>query len=80
MTRCGKCESGFFESVEIEPKGSTYKHIAVQCSMCKTPFGVTDYFNLGVLMQKQQKEIADLKTATHRLHQDVQQILQALRR
>ena len=54
-----KCECGnnSFEIVENTPKDSYYKLNFVQCRKCKKVIGVLDYYNIGFLINKQNKAI-----------------------
>lgn len=51
MTKCGKCGGASWELAEIEPNGSDWKYQAIQCASCKVAIAVTDYFNLGAMIQ-----------------------------
>lgn len=60
---CPKCASNSFESVIREPKGSNYQLLFTQCSGCGCVVGVTEYFNVGVLVHKLAKALnIDLST------------------
>jgi predicted ATPase len=78
VTKCGKCDSTSFQVRSIEPADSSFKLNAVQCNMCGTPFGVTDYFNLGALLQLQEKAIAALEQKIDHLQHGMTQVVQAL--
>jgi hypothetical protein len=60
-TKCGHCGGAFWEIRTIEPTGANFKQNVLQCSACSVPVGVMDYYNLGSILKKQEKEIADLK-------------------
>jgi hypothetical protein len=49
---CVKCGGNRFEMTEQEPSGSAYKYMFIQCSSCGGVAGVTEYFNVGVLLRK----------------------------
>lgn len=52
QSKCPKCENTSFETVIREPKNSNYKLLFTQCSACGCVVGVTEYFNIGVLVKK----------------------------
>lgn len=86
-TKCGKCGKSTFKVSEIEPQGSSFKLIAVQCSGCGTPFGVTDFYNAGALfedqnrvLQKQSAEISKLSRQVREIGDAVDKIAAVLRR
>lgn len=78
MTRCAKCDSGYFTLEVIEPAGSGFKLNAVQCSSCGAPFGVVDYYNLGQLLKNQEKSIANLESKVDSMAHTLNQIAYAL--
>jgi predicted nucleic acid-binding Zn-ribbon protein len=49
---CIKCGNGSFQMVEQEPHGSRFKYMYHQCSRCGGVVGVSEYFNVGVLVKK----------------------------
>ena len=51
-SKCPKCDSTSFEMKETLPRGSEYKVMFIQCSLCGAVVGVTDYFNTAVLIKK----------------------------
>ena len=65
---------------EIEPVDSTYKLTAVQCTGCGAPAGVMDFWNIGTLLKKQEKQISDMDTRLQKMEYTLNQIAQALRR
>jgi hypothetical protein len=73
-TVCGKCEGSSFRVQEISPSGAQYKMFAVQCLACKTPIGVTDYYNVGSLLKQQEKAIVDLQSKLNGMGQQLNQI------
>lgn len=53
FSKCVSCGSAYFEVVEARNlKGSNFKLMFVQCSSCGGVVGVTEYFNVGALLQK----------------------------
>jgi hypothetical protein len=79
MTKCFKCEGAAFRVQEISPGGAAFKMFTVQCAKCQTPIGVTDYYNAGSLLKKQEKAIADLTKKIDYLQATVGRIAQAMR-
>ena len=63
FSKCPHCKSGSFEIATKEPSGSAY----TQCSGCGAPFGVSDYYNLGTLLQKQEKAIDEVASRLDRV-------------
>jgi hypothetical protein len=76
---CPKCEHGRFEVKVVEPDGSEYKEVFVQCSSCGGVVGVMGYLDAGVLVQNQQKELEALKQSIQRVEHQLQQIASRLR-
>jgi predicted nucleic-acid-binding Zn-ribbon protein len=79
-TNCVKCENSAFKLQEISVKGAKYKMFAVQCVSCSTAFGVTEYYDNGSLLKKQETAIADLARKIDYLQSTVGQIAQLMRR
>lgn len=44
---CVKCNNTRFETKVIEPTGSNFKLVAIQCSSCGGVVGITEYLNIG---------------------------------
>ncbi|WP_438273705.1 hypothetical protein [Nitrobacter sp.] len=83
FTKCGKCEGAAFKLQEVNVNGAAYRMYAIQCTSCQTPIGVTEYFDNGSLLKKQEKAIADLGQKISHIENAVNQIayaLQSLRR
>ena len=57
FSKCPHCKSGSFEIATKEPSGSAYKQIFTQCSGCGAPFGVSDYYNLGLSYKSRRKRL-----------------------
>lgn len=79
-TKCVKCEGGSFKLQEIEAQGARYKLYAIQCISCSTAFGITEYYDAGNLLKKQEKDIEGLKRQLSDIQGYVHQIAQALAR
>lgn len=54
---CVKCGGTSFETKEVEPRNSRYKLIFVQCSSCGGVVGVTEFFNIGSMLQTLAKKM-----------------------
>jgi hypothetical protein len=61
LSKCPKCNNGFFELKSFEPRGARYKQNFIQCSMCGTPVGVVGFYDAGSLIKEQEEEIAELQ-------------------
>lgn len=77
-TKCAKCDNSTFEIKEIEPNGSKFKFMAVQCRSCKAPFAVTDYYNVGALLKDQEKKVDALTSQMANIDHMLRQIAQFL--
>ncbi len=75
MSKCAHCKSFSFELVEQVPIGSNYKLFFVQCSICKNPVGVLEYFNSGAQIGKVEKKIENLENKINNLESFLRQIL-----
>lgn len=62
----------------IEPAGSAFKFMAIQCKSCGTPFAVTDYYNTGALLKEQEKKIAGLESSLNSIQHTLNQIAYVL--
>ena len=56
-SQCPKCESGTFETKEAVPRGSGFKVVFIQCASCGAVVGVTDLYNIPVLLEKIAKKL-----------------------
>ena len=56
-SKCPRCENTSFEMQENEPRGSGWKYMFIQCARCGTVVGVTEYMNIGALIQKLAKAL-----------------------
>jgi len=79
-TKWGKCDGASFTVQAIEPSGAAYKQIAIQCTACRVPIGITGFYDAGSLIKKQEKTIADLQRTVNDIQQYVHQITHAMRR
>ena len=51
MSKCGNCGGFIFKIHAVEPHGSRFKLYFVQCSSCGVPVGITEYHNVGTMVQ-----------------------------
>ena len=79
-TMCGKCGKRSFEIVEISPAQGRYKHNVIQCSACGTPIGITNFQNLGTLIDQQDTKISFLIAQTEKIESLLSEVLTHLRR
>jgi uncharacterized Zn finger protein len=54
---CPACKKTSFEVVMEEPKGSNYKLLFTRCSACGAVVGVTEFYNIGTLLEKLAKKL-----------------------
>lgn len=52
ISTCPKCNNHSFEMVEHTPRGSRFKIMFVQCTMCGAVVGTVDYINTAALIQE----------------------------
>lgn len=57
---CPKCGATHFEAKEAEPVGAQFKLVFVQCKSCGAVVGVTEFYNLGVKLDKMQRKLSDI--------------------
>jgi hypothetical protein len=74
MTKCPKCDGYSYKVEEIEPTGSSYKLIAVQCSSCNTPIGVMEYFNSGAKLANLERQVSSLAATVDQMSSNIQDI------
>ena len=74
-SRCLKCDHDKFEIVENTPANSEATILFVQCASCKAVVGVMDFYNLGNMMhrleknvKKVERKVDDLKYKTDALY------------
>jgi predicted nucleic-acid-binding Zn-ribbon protein len=77
-TSCGKCDGSSFKLHEVTVTGAAYRMYAVQCTSCGTPIGVTEFFDNGSLLKKQEKAIADLQSKVSGMSHTIDQIAHVL--
>lgn len=51
-SRCVKCDGVSFETVVGTPKNSKYKLLFHQCASCGGVVGVTEWNNIGTLIER----------------------------
>lgn len=57
LPKCGFCNNPFFATTVIEPVGSNFKLIAIHCNSCGAVFGVTEYYNVGGMLETLAKKL-----------------------
>jgi predicted nucleic-acid-binding Zn-ribbon protein len=57
MISCVKCGNHSFKLELFEPTGGAYKLYAVACSSCGGVVGVTEFNNIGAMIERQNKVI-----------------------
>ena len=57
LSTCVKCGGTLFETSEVEPLGSKFKLIFVQCAICGGVVGVLEYYNVGEMIQTLAKRL-----------------------
>jgi predicted nucleic-acid-binding Zn-ribbon protein len=78
-TKCPKCGGGSFKLQEVDVQGAAYKMYAVQCTGCTSPIGVTEYYDSGSLLKKQEKVIAGMQQQLSNIEAYVQRIAATMR-
>lgn len=78
LSKCPKCEKGFFEIKVVEPMGASHKQCFVQCSACGTPIGVIGFNNpavmidgLGETIAKIEQRISRIEGALHTINHNL---------
>jgi hypothetical protein len=80
LPTCVKCGQHRFELQEAEPAQSNYKFFYLQCASCGGVAGVTDFYNVGHLVKKQEKELASLRSEVADVRHALQVIANRLSR
>ena len=75
-SKCPSYGSHSFEMVEHEPRLSKFKMMFTQCSNCGAVIGVTEFFNIGALLNEKEERI---KTIERRLNYAIS-LLEDMRR
>lgn len=52
ISTCAKCNNHQFEMVENSPRNSRFKYMFIQCSSCGSVVGITEYNNIGIMLEK----------------------------
>lgn len=79
LSTCVKCGRSGFELREATPSGSAFIHYFLQCSSCGGVVGMTEYNNVGALLEKQARQIAELQQAVEQISHTVARIAQQMR-
>jgi hypothetical protein len=51
VSTCIKCGGSVFETKEMQPQNSNFKLNFIQCASCGGVVGVTDYYNIGGMLE-----------------------------
>ncbi len=78
ISKCNACGGMSFELKEVSPHGSAFKMNFIQCQMCGTPFGVTEYFNSHSAIEKTQAHIKKLEDKISQMGNTLDQIVHVL--
>lgn len=86
LSKCPKCNNGFFELKSVEARGARYKQNFIQCSSCGTPVGVLGYYDAGSLVKEQaaeikklHNEIAAIQSSLHTINENLRRMAHGLR-
>lgn len=79
-SKCGHCGSHSIEVKTVAPGGSRFKLSAVQCASCGAIFGVTDFKNIGAVLEIQDKAIGEIAKRLRSVEGTTDEILRSLRR
>lgn len=60
-SKCSSCGSHSFEMVTNEPHNSNYKYNFIQCSGCGAVIGVTEFFNIGQILNEHEEIIKKIQ-------------------
>ena len=77
-SKCPSCSNSSFELKEINVKDSRYKLYAIQCSSCGAVVSITEYYNVGNLIEEQTKLIKSLKQDIDTVNQNIISVANAL--
>lgn len=85
LSKCPKCNGGFFELKVVEPRGSRYKQNFIQCTACGAPVGVVGFYDTGAQLKEQEEEIAKLQkqvaqvmSALHTINENIRKLARNL--
>lgn len=74
FSKCGSCNSTFFEVKQAEPKDSSYKLVFVQCSSCGAVIGAMPYYDAGILAKDNQNKLTALSQQIAELQDQVRRL------
>jgi len=57
ISTCPKCSNSTFEMKEYSPRGSDFKYSFIQCDACGAVVGVTDFYNIGGMLETLAKKL-----------------------
>jgi hypothetical protein len=77
---CAKCGGHAFKVVEQSIADAAYKLTFIQCAVCNVPVGVTEYYDSGFLLKKQEEEISKLQAQISGLERNLRQMFEMLQK
>ena len=77
---CAKCGGHLFELRINEPHDARFKVMFVQCKGCGVPVGVQDYYNLGGLLNDQEKKLKQIESRLSAMQSALDGIVRELQR
>ncbi len=80
IPKCGHCNGMMTGVKAIEPNGANYKQMATICLSCNAILGVSEYYNIGTLLKKAEKDREEMKRHIASLEQQVYQLSHILSR
>ena len=79
QSNCANCKKTVtFHIVQREINGAQDPYIFVECSLCNTPVGILDRYNIGGQNMTLQETVNNLSSRFAKIEKSIAQILQAL--
>lgn len=79
VSTCVKCGGHQFEMVVGSPMKANYKQNYLQCTVCGGVAGVVGFYDAGVMLEKQAKQITALSSDVDELRSMLVSIINAMR-
>jgi predicted nucleic-acid-binding Zn-ribbon protein len=76
---CPKCGGHGFEIIDHTPASATSPVSFIQCVACGSPIGVTEFYNAGYLVKKQEAVLEDFRRRLERIERDLAKLVSAER-
>jgi hypothetical protein len=80
LPSCVRCGQMVFETKVIEPAGSNYKLVTLQCAACGGVAGVLDYMNIGDRINDLEKQLDGLGMEVGRVKGSLSELVGYLQR